>query len=325
MNAKSMVEIEPKVLILASRFDVSCDFVVARLRARRIPYFRLNSEDLTDSILELDPLRRQLVVRQGNLRCRVTPATLGSIYFRRPVFLRDYGGDTREPSDRFSRLQWASFLRNLILFDEADWINHPVSTYRAEHKALQLAVASRIGFAVPETVITNAPTAHTLSSTPAEVAIKGVDTVFLRDGDQEMFGFTTIEEAHSLDPSAWKSAPATVQAALTNKLDIRATVVGGHVFAASITVDGQGVSGDWRSKKGSARFAAVSLPIEVERLCLSFMAALGLRFGGIDLAFQGDQYYFLEVNPTGEWAWLVDCAGLAIDQAIANLLSGEPG
>jgi glutathione synthase/RimK-type ligase-like ATP-grasp enzyme len=49
---------------------------------------------------------------------------------------------------------------------------------------------------------------------------------------------------------------------------------------------------------------------------------LGLFFGGVDLALVKDRYYFIEVNPTGEWAWLVDAAGLRIDTAICDCLEG---
>lgn len=53
------------------------------------------------------------------------------------------------------------------------------------------------------------------------------------------------------------------------------------------------------------------------------LKSLGLRFGGIDLAVSDGEYYFLEVNPTGEWAWLVDATALPIDEAIAGALSRE--
>ena len=48
--------------------------------------------------------------------------------------------------------------------------------------------------------------------------------------------------------------------------------------------------------------------------------ALGLEFGAIDLALQDDVYYFLEINPTGEWGWLMG-AELPIAEALARVLS----
>ena len=75
------------------------------------------------------------------------------------------------------------------------------------------------------------------------------------------------------------------------------------------------------TKRGEC-VAYITLPREIERKCVSVVRNLGLVFGGVDLALVGDSYVFLEVNPTGEWAWLVDAAGLRIDKAICDCLEG---
>lgn len=312
---------QPNVLLLAGRYDLTCDYVVANLRRRSVPYLRLNTEDFANSAVELDPVHRRLVIeRDGRSYC-VTPQTLRSVLFRRPVFLRDYGDDHRSPSERFSCLQWAAFVRNLMLFSEARWINDPAATYRAEHKAVQLSVAAQIGFTVPQTRITNAPHPHSLGDGSAQIAIKGLDTVLLRAGGDEMFGFTTFESSEKLEPKHWRTAPATIQAALTNKLDVRVTVIEDRVFAASITTNGNPVVEDWRQHKRDVDFHSFDLPPDIAQRCRVLVNSLGLRFGGIDLAMCNGKFYFLEINPTGEWAWLVDAAGLPIDEALAHALS----
>ncbi|QDU44321.1 RimK-like ATP-grasp domain protein [Symmachiella dynata] len=259
----------------------------------------------------------------GRQRHCVTPACLRSVFFRRPVFLRDYGDDSQSPDERFSRIQWAAFLRNLMLFREACWVNDPTATYKAEHKAVQLSLAAEIGFSVPDTRITNSPHPNCLGNDCDEVAVKGLDTVLLRYGGREMFGFTTFCSRHELEPLVWQSAPATIQAALIDKVDIRVTVVEDQVFAASITTGGKPVSGDWRCNKRDVEFKNIELPSPTETLCREIVRKLGLRFGGVDLALCDGKYFFLEINPTGEWAWLVDSAGLPIDEAIADVLARE--
>ena len=100
-------------------------------------------------------------------------------------------------------------------------------------------------------------------------------------------------------------------------------MIGDQVFAAAITVDGKPVSDDWRGHKRDAQFREFDLPPKTAGRCRAFVRALGLVFGAIDLALCDGEYYFLEINPTGEWAWLVDSAGLPIDEAIADALSQE--
>ena len=313
---------EPSILLLASRYDMACDYIVARLRSLPTSYLRLNTEDLSSLAVELDPIRRRLLIQRKDRTYRIGSETLRSVFFRRPVFLRDYGDDHRSPAERFSLIQWAAFVRNLMIFENALWMNHPAATYKAEHKAVQLSLASGMGFAVPATRITNAPHPHVLEEADAKVAIKGLDTVMVRSAGDEIFGFTTFESAENLHPAAWRSAPATIQRSLIGKLDIRVTVVATEVFAASITAEGRPISEDWRERKGDAHFRPFQLPEAVKARCLAFTRALHLTFSAIDLALCDGHYYFLEINPTGEWAWLVDGAHLPIDEAIAAALAG---
>jgi glutathione synthase/RimK-type ligase-like ATP-grasp enzyme len=314
---------EPQIVVLASRYDMACDYVVARLRRLSVPYLRLNTEDFPSLAVELDPVRRRLIVeRKGRAYC-VVSERLRSVFFRRPAFIVDYGDDDRSPSERFSHIQWAAFVRNLMLFDDARWINHPVATYRAEHKALQLSLAAEAGFAVPVTRITNSPHPRLMEQTHERVAIKGLDTVLVRSDGHEMFGFTTFESTGNLESAAWRSAPATVQAALIGKLDIRVTVVEDEVFAVSITSGDRPIAEDWRARKDDAQFRAFDLPQLVQERCRAFTRTLDLSFAAIDMALCDGEYYFLEVNPTGEWAWLVDAARLPIDRAIAKSLIGR--
>lgn len=150
-------ESHPRVLLLSSRYDLTSDYVVVGLQRREIPYLRLNTEDFNSLAIELDPIEKRLVLQREDRCYSVTGKDLISVLFRRPVFLRDYGDNGRSYVEQFSRVQWSAFVRNLMIFDEARWINNPTATYRAEHKALQLSVAAKLGFAVPGTRITNAP------------------------------------------------------------------------------------------------------------------------------------------------------------------------
>ena len=82
-----------------------------------------------------------------------------------------------------------------------------------------------------------------------------------------------------------------------------------------------GVEGDWRLRKDGVEFEQHELPAPVIDLCMSLSRKFGLAYAAIDLALVDGEYQFIEVNPTGEWAWLVDAAGLPIDEAIADLLT----
>ena len=214
-----------------------------------------------------------------------------------------------------------------MVFDCARWMNHPSATYRAENKAVQLGVASRVGFAIPPTIITNdSAIAGTVANEAGRVALKALDTFIISRENSETFGYTNQLDEGVVKASDLSTMPVIAQRSLDHKLDLRVTVVGDSVFTAAIRVEGKPVAGDWRLQK-QREFSPHELPRSIERQCVALTRDLGLSFGAIDLALQDDCYLFLEINPTGEWAWLVDDLGFAIDATIAEQLAScaSPG
>ena len=48
---------------------------------------------------------------------------------------------------------------------------------------------------------------------------------------------------------------------------------------------------------------------------------INLHFGAVDLVLTpDDQYYFLEINPNGQWLWLEDKLGFPISDKIVEWL-----
>ena len=149
------IDICPRVLLLASRFDLSCDYVVAQLRRKGASYFRLNSEDFQQFSIVSSPDKPSMVLHADGLTVRLSPQHLSSVYFRRAVYPRESSTHREAPQEQLNRSHRSAFMRSFMVFDSCRWINHPVATYRAEHKAVQLATARKLGFNLPRTVITN--------------------------------------------------------------------------------------------------------------------------------------------------------------------------
>nr|VFK61998.1 MAG: Phosphopantetheine attachment site [Candidatus Kentron sp. TUN]VFK71214.1 MAG: Phosphopantetheine attachment site [Candidatus Kentron sp. TUN] len=61
-------------------------------------------------------------------------------------------------------------------------------------------------------------------------------------------------------------------------------------------------AGDWRViPKESLQYKDINLPESMVSACMTLTGKLGLNFAAIDLLEINGDYYFLEVNPTGEW------------------------
>lgn len=153
--------------------------------------------------------------------------------------------------------------------------------------------------------------------------VKSLDTAVLRIEDKEAFVYSNKMQGQDIKNSSLELAPVIVQEYIDPKIDVRVTVVGERVYAARILFNGKGVDGDWRRLKQGLDFVPFCLPLEIERKCIELIRLLGLSFGAIDLIESNGSFYFIEINPTGEWAWLVDGAGFDIYRGICDFMQGK--
>ena len=145
------------VLIVTASFDSAADRVIDVLNESGVQAFRLNTDMFPRDIdIEFSPNDRT-VFNDGSLT--VSDHQIKSVWYRRhvdpdlPVNL-DVG--LRDFCCRESR----AFLLGAIQSIAPDrWMSRPELIGLAERKPYQLTVASRIGFAIPETAITNSPKA----------------------------------------------------------------------------------------------------------------------------------------------------------------------
>jgi glutathione synthase/RimK-type ligase-like ATP-grasp enzyme len=201
------------------------------------------------------------------------------------------------------------------------WMNPPLADEAALRKIHQLRIARRAGLAIPETLVTNSP-----DEARDFVGRHGAGQVIrkafrnIAQAPRET-ALVTERELGVLD--SVRFAPVIFQAFVPARLDLRVTVVGGEIFAASIASDAAyGV--DYRPGLASAEVRPYRLPDPVAERLLALMAELGLAFGAVDFRVTPEgEHVFLEVNPAGEYLFISERTGLPIPQAIAATLERE--
>lgn len=308
------------ILIISSLYDFSTDLVVQELERRCASYLRLNRESFPEYRLTINPKNKTLNAHISGISYCVTNS-VRSVLYRQPVFLRNTPGDALPIQEQLIRSQWMGFLRSLAIFNKARWMNNLEATYLAETKAYQLAIANEIGFKVPRTYIGNdAEMFYELSD---RAIIKSLDTVLLRDGDDCLFTYSTIANAQELKEDEVSCAPLTTQEYIYPKIDIRVTIVGNILYATKITSKGEGVDDDWRIiNREALEYTDINLPKTIKNYCFELMRCLNLNFGAIDLIQRNEEFFFIEINPTGEWGWITNDSR-RIDCDIAGWLIGE--
>ena len=306
-------------LIVSSSYDYSTDLVCCRLAERKASYYRLNRDEFKKHDLCMDLQKQMLLIRVDELEFYAEFDDLKGIYFRAPVFLRTQSKKILSLDEQLEKNQWSSFIRNLTVFQSAVWINYPVDIYKAENKMLQLCLAHKSGLNIPETYLTNTQK-YIFSNN--EYVVKSLDTALFYDyeNEKEMFTYSNIISSNELEGYSLGQAPVIIQEALEPKIDCRITYIDGKMFPVQILYGTNGLRGDWRYKKEGLNYKSFVLPENIKTNIRTLMQALNLKFGGIDFVICKDKYFFIEVNPTGEWGWLETMVNLKISNEICNVL-----
>lgn len=310
-------------LIVSSTIDFSTDMVCYRLMRDNEKFYRLNRDEFLKHKITVDLQKKSMVISIEDEEYEAQFENLKGVFFRAPVFLRTQAKTELTVNEQLERNQWSSFLRNLIVFKNANWINYPVSTYCAENKLFQLYTAKECGLSVPYTFVANC-TEFGLE-TDKKYVVKSLDAALFYDteNNKEMFTYSNVVSGAELQEYDLTSAPVFVQEFLNPKIDCRVTYVHGKLFPVKILQNGKGMYGDWRLRKEELEYIPFKLPVYVEDAICKLMKKLNLDFGGIDLALVSGEYYFIEVNPTGEWGWLEVKTGISISETIKKALCGE--
>jgi len=201
----------------------------------------------------------------------------------------------------------------------------------ASHKQLQLQIAKKVGLEIPRTLTTNKPgdVRKFFSTCKNGMITKMLESFSVKEDDKEKVVFTNLVKAGDLeDLSGLAYCPMTFQENVSKKLELRITIVGNHVFTASLDSRASRLAqNDWR-RDGTGlidSWEAYSLPLGIETKLLHLMDSLGLNYGAVDMIVTPDnRHVFLEINPAGEFFWLeLHKPKFPISRAIADVLLGE--
>lgn len=308
------------VLILSTLDDPHARAVMTALTARNVAVELL---DLTEfpSRLALtmafnDTGRRFAIKRAGGGSLDLE--TIGAVWWRRP---QGFGvPDTfAEPSHRrYVLSESAAAFDGLYQSMNAFWVNRPERDIVAGHKPYQLELARQIGLSIPVTLITNDP------EEAREFWRQHDNQVIYKQFRAEIETWRETrrlrEEETALAENV-RLAPVIFQRFVDAVADVRVTVIGGEIFAASADMREVDYPADFRYNE-NLKWERHTLPAQIQESLRVLMRRLGLEYGAIDLRLTAEgEYVFLEINPAGQYLWVEKEAGHAITDALATHLA----
>ncbi len=311
---------ERPVLVVTEADDPTADMVITELNRRNVPVVRFNPADIGTGLTVSARFGTCSASIGGQVRTPSRTADLArvrAVYWRRPTWpaFSHLGPD----DSRFAAAQARFGLGgSLYAMDYPLWVNHPLRIAAADYKPAQLALAQRLGLTVPPTLVTNDPAeAREFITGQGEVIFKPLRwTPYTRDG-VPVTGWAAPVSADEMDESV-RATPHLFQARVDKVADLRVLVVGRQTFAVRIESDLL----DWRKDYSSHTYTVEHLPGQVNKALGHYLEFLGLATGSFDLAIdRAGNYWWLELNPNGQWGWLESATGLPMSAAFADLLT----
>ena len=311
------------LLILTSDKDLTADFLIVELLRRRLPYFRLNAEELVRTgfkfSIDKDSVHRELSLGDK----RVDLNDIHAVWYRRAVSPGPVA-DVSLAERAFIAGELRHIAMGLVWNPAITWVNPIDKVSIAEHKLYQLQVARQLGMQVPRTLVSSDATElrdFAAANTNGTICKPIFHGLFAGE-DAHYSVYTRRVAPESLETDCVKVCPVLLQEEILRIADVRATFIGSKCFVADIKGECNLV--DWRDPNHAVEYSVASLTDKFEAICRAKLDKLGLIYGAFDFVRtpEGD-LVFLEVNPTGEWAWLEDRLGFPMRDAFVDLFFGD--
>lgn len=316
-------------LLIGRNADIHVDAVLLALEQRGERVVRIDPENISPENTFVSWRTGGTVIR--TLDGDFDPCELDGVFCR--YAMEAIRTESVNPMTRFAFDEFWVALRGILLGAHTDkWINDPFQEAVADHKPLQLLKAKKIGFQVPSSIISQVrDELLAFAEEHEKCVIKPIsDTGLASNGksfsneidptwEGDVFGsFSAKFEPKSLwGAPASLTCPVMLQELIEKDFDLRVTVIDDKVFAAKLR-PGSNASLDIRNNH-NVEVSSFDFSKHAERLA-AFVRGLGLRFASCDFLLEGEDLFFLEANPSGNWLWTEHGADLPISEAIANAL-----
>jgi glutathione synthase/RimK-type ligase-like ATP-grasp enzyme len=318
------------ILIVTNKADYTADFLILELNRRAIEFARLNTEDFPTSVglsYTIEPTGVEGCLKLPNKILSLSK--IKAVWYRRPVANIPHANVVDDVAREFVVTESQEALNGLWRFLPCFWVSHPDNLRVAESKPYQLVQAGKLGFNIPNTLVTNDSTVVGEFSEvhSGRLVYKPLrHSRLIRGEDVSLIYTNVLQPEHIQRLANVRYSPSLFQPYVTKEFELRVTVVGSSVFAVELhSQEMAEAKDDWRRVDSrQIKHLPHELPNDIKDKCVKLVETLGLAFGAIDLIFTPDkEYVFLEINPNGQWAWIQQmCPEIDIRGALIELLQG---
>jgi len=306
-------------IILTGKHDPTSDYIQKAFALKKKNISKVCIDRNYFPKINLNPIKKQGWIEDINQK-KIQLKNISSVIVRRP---QSPIKENSKATNRFYNREILHGLRSVLESIDATWMNHPNSNEAASSKPKNLRLATEIGLKVPATLISSDPILLTNWLNKNKYCVmKSISYGLMQDKNDSKMAFTQrIPANFNINENIVNGVPILLQKEIKKSYDIRVTVVGDKIFSASLPSND---NVDWRTYDNKSKWKRFELPKNISDSCLKMCKKLNLNFAAIDLVIDKENhFFFLEINPNGQWVWIEKETGLPISKAIVNVLTEE--
>lgn len=243
---------------------------------------------------------------------------ISAVWWRRPQNYRQHIQSIEPLSRHFAMTEPTSSFSSMWQANDCLWVNNIMRDAAAAHRPWQLELAKQCGLRIPETLMT--PTVERLKQFwlryHGEIAYKPLLQNFHSENETRRM---KPEEFAKIDKI--ELAPMLFQQLVPSIADVRVTIVGQEVFAASVHTN-KSVPSNPLTQASPVYYQRHSVPAPIQEKLLLLMKQICLEYGVIELRVRPDnEYVFLELHTAGDFLMVERTCQLPISDALARHLA----
>jgi glutathione synthase/RimK-type ligase-like ATP-grasp enzyme len=312
------------ILILSDKNDAHANHLIEKVKAENLPYYRMN--------LDVESLQNTYYTyRNGNIKIiqygiALTLSDIQCVWNRRTFVELLLEESYNQNSDfKLWKNEWNKTLIGIYNnLKNIPWLNPWRLAFIAENKYLQMEVAKRLGFKLPEILISNEiDELKGFVDSHDSVVLKLMNQDFYKTDENEFKGIY-VNKINSKDLERFgdsKENPIVLQKYIEKSFEVRYTVVGQDHFACKIDSQVSKIANvDWRRYDiPNTPHSKIIPPKDIQEKVSLFMKDFGVEYGALDFIVDiNNDWYFLEINSMGQFLWIEDLTDLKISESIVN-------
>jgi len=305
--------VESKLIILSSKRDTSTDEVMFHLNG--INVVRINSEDKWK--LELYETERLVIASEHN-RLEVFKSDYIWMRYGFHDFLPEIPSIPGLENHFF---QVKAKLNKAILnfFSNREHVLGSLNEEYEHNKIIDLELAELVGLKIPGFSIMSSLNKNAINN--KKLINKSINNSYFG----KLNGFLVslgLPKLISFEEENISFFPSLLQEFIPTKYEVRSFILGDEIYSMAIIKQESAPEEVLKRHRNSARYLPYSLPTRIKNKVLEFMKLKKLNTGSIDLLVDNQgEYFFLEVNPVGQFGWVSYHCNYQIEKKIANYLS----